>query len=441
MGALLIVIAAGAFARLCRMAWDGQLGLVAIGLLIVAAVTFSVGRKRIEGDLRQFVDLVAKVGFTAAGFMALLRHPIPCPPDAEADCVALPVYETITAYIDKVDVSTDTFLLFAGLAMGIKFVGVLSSAFAWHLLLIGQGIRFPYWQKIVTSFLIGRFIGTFLPSTIGLDGYTLFEAGKYSNQWPRAITAKGLEKFIGVTGLFLGMVVTLPFGYSVIENVMDDLGKPDAAPLMAAAIIGVAGGISAVVVVGLVKPGLLTWGLNLFGKILPGAVRGKLEAFTNAVGAYEGKVKLLMLALANKFVTHFTTAVVYFFTALAIGVVGAEFWPVVFGSTIQILATLLSPTIAGEGAREAFQALLLKDELGGVAPAVLSGALGFIAAEAATLWGGAFLWTRKAGWRPRYCEVDGVQVDYAWIDDDNDAGFDVDELAAARAAHSGKREG
>ena len=143
-----------------------------------------------------------------------------------------------------------------------------------------------------------------------------------------------------------------------------------------------------------------------------------------------------MLALANKFVTHFTWW--SFSTALAIGVVGA--FVVVFGSTIQILATLLSPTIAGEGAREAFQALLLKDELGGVAPAVLSGALGFIAAEAATLWGGAFLWTRKAGWRPRYCEVDGVQVDYAWIDDEDDASFDAKELAAARAAHSAKGE-
>ncbi len=437
MGAVLIVVSAAAFARLCRMAWDGQLGLVAIGLLFVAAVSFSIGRKRLSGDVRSLADVLAKVGFTFAGFMALLRHPIPCPPDAEAGCVALPVYETITAYIDKVDVPLETFFLFAALAMAIKFVGVLSSAFAWHLLLVGQGIRFPYWQKIVTSFLIGRFIGTFLPSTIGLDGYTLYEAGKYSNQWPRAITAKGLEKFIGVTGLFLGMVVTLPFGYSVIENVMSDLGKPEAAGAMAGAILATAGGVSAVVVVGLVKPGLITWSLGIFGKLMPGAVRGKVEQFTDAVGAYKGKVGLLMLALANKFVTHFTTAMVYFFTALAIGVVGAEFWPVVFGSTIQILATLLSPTIAGEGAREAFQALLLKDELGGVAPAVLSGALGFIAAEAATLWGGAFLWTRKAGWRPRFCEVDGVQVDYAWIDDANDQGFDAERLADARAAHSG----
>ena len=440
MGSLLIIIAATAFARLCRMAWDGQLGLVAIGFLIVAAVCFSVGRKRIDESTRSFLDLVAKVGFTIAGCMALLRHPIPCPPDADAACEALPVYETITAYIDKVHVPLETFILFAALAMGIKFIGVLSSAFAWHLLLIGQGIRFPYWQKIVTSFLIGRFIGTFLPSTIGLDGYTLYEAGRYSNRWPRVITAKGLEKFIGVTGLFLGMVVTLPFGFSVIENVMADLGKPDAAMAMAGAILAVAGGVSAVVVVGLVKPALLTWGLSLFGRLMPGAIRAKIQQFTEAVSAYEGKIGLLMLALLNKFVTHFTTAVVYFFTALAIGVVGAEFWPVVFGSTIQILATLLSPTIAGEGAREAFQALLLKDELGGVAPAVLSGALGFIAAEAATLWGGAFLWTRKPSWRPRFCKVDGEQVDYAWIDETDSAKFDADALAEIRATHGSSDE-
>ncbi len=437
MGPLLIVISAGAFSALCALAWMGRLGLPAIGLLLFSGVVYGIGRKKVGAAVRKKTDILGKFGFTVAGCMALLRHPIPCPPDPGKACVPLPVYETISAYIDQVEVSMSTFLMFAGIAMLVKFVGVLSSAFAWHLLLVGQGIRFPYWQKIVTAFLIGRFIGTFLPSTIGLDGYTLYEAGKYSGKWPRAITAKGLEKFIGVTGLFLGMVVTLPFGYSVIESVMADLGKPDAAPLMAAGIVAVAGGVSAVVVTGLVYPGLLTWGLKLFGRFTPGAVRGKVTQFVDAVGAYKGKVGLLMLALANKFVTHFTTAVVYFFTALAIGVVGAEFWPVVFGSTIQILATLLSPTIAGEGAREAFQALLLKDQLGGVAPAVLSGALGFIAAEAATLWGGAFLWTRKPGWRPRFTLVDGEQVDYAWIDDSEDTGFDAEKIAQARAAHAG----
>ena len=48
----------------------------------------------------------------------------------------------------------------------------------------------------------------------------------------------------------------------------------------------------------------------------------------------------------------------YFFTALAIGVTAAQasFWQVTFASTIQILATVLSPfTIAGEGIREIAQ--------------------------------------------------------------------------------------
>ena len=102
-----------------------------------------------------------------------------------------------------------------------------------------------------------------------------------------------------------------------------------------------------------------------------------------------------------------------------------------FGSTIQIFATIFSPTIAGEGAREAFQSLLLSSQLGGVAPAVLSGALGFIAAEAATMWGGIFLLSRKGGWRPKSALVDGVQVDYSWIKEDG-AGFSAEKLAEAK---------
>jgi hypothetical protein len=152
------------------------------------------------------------------------------------------------------------------------------------------------------------------------------------------------------------------------------------------------------------------------------------------VGAYRGQIGLLFTALFCKFITHFTTAAVYYFTALAIGVVGAQFWPITFGSTIQILATVLSPTIAGEGAREAFQALLLSKQLGGVAQAVLSAALGFIAAEAATMWGGAFLWVRKPGWRPTFALVDGKQVDYSWIDDTDTSGFDAKKIAAAPIA-------
>ena len=101
---------------------------------------------------------------------------------------------------------------------------------------------------------------------------------------------------------------------------------------------------------------------------------------------------------------------------------------------MQILATLLSPTIAGEGAREAFQALLLSKQLGGVAQAVLSAALGFIAAEAATMWGGVFLWTRTPDWRPAYALVDDEQVDYAWLEGEATDGSGALERARAASA-------
>ena len=420
----LLAVAIAATARVTQSAWIGHLGLSTAVLLAVAGGCFLAARRMLARSLQGRVDFIAKALFTMIGVMALLRHPI------DVEGVQLPIYEAIARYVTQVDART--FVLFGALAMGVKFIGVISSAFAWHLLLTGQGIRFPFWSKIMTSFLIGRFIGTFLPSTIGLDGYTLYEAGRYSNTWQRAVTAKALEKIIGVTGLFLGMVVTMPFGYQVIVDVAEGVNRPDVAPVMAGAILAVAGGISLAVIISLLRPGILTFMLNLFGRFLPTGLQGQVRQFERAIGAYEGRVGLLFTALAAKFVTHFTTAVVYFFTALAIGVVGAQFWPITFGSTIQILATLLSPTIAGEGARELFQMLLLSKQLGGEAQAVLSAALGFIAAEAATMWGGVFLWTRKPGWRPAFTLVDGEQVDYAWITEEHTSATEAAHAAAAR---------
>lgn len=331
----------------------------------------------------------------------------------------------IADYVDNVD--PGPFVAWSLVATFVKLIGVISSCYGWQLLLRGQGLRFPFWQQGMTSFLIGRFIGTFMPSTIGLDGYTLYEAGRYSNEWHRAITAKALEKFIGIAGLFTGLLLALPAGYVVLAGVAGPR-----AGLLTALIGGLSLGITGTVVLGLVRPSWLRRLMTVFGRFVPRFARRHVERFTDAVAAYEGNTGLLLGALLAKFVTHFTTAMVYFFTAKAIGVVDVDFLPVVFGSLIQILGTLFSPTIAGEGAREALQALLLSHHLGGAAQAVLSAALGFMAAEAATLWGGAFWWTRRPGWRPSFVLVDGKQVDYAWIDD-AETGFDVDRITPSAA--------
>lgn len=377
--------------------------------------------RRLPKRTRGWITNAVKLLITVGGFWMLLTHPV----DGGEGIGRVPVWMAIRDYVDQVD--GQQFVFWSVVAMAVKFLGVIASCYGWQLLLRGQGLRFPFWQQGMTAWLIGRFIGTFMPSTIGLDAYTLYEAGRYSNQWHRVITAKALEKFIGIAGLFTGILVTLPAGYFVLQQV----AGPNAA-LLTGAIAVVCGGITGGVLVGLFAPGLLKSGLQRFGNPFPRPIGAHVERFVDASSAYGGQFGLLLVALLAKFVNHFTTAVVYFFTALAIGVVDVEFLPVVFGSLIQILGTLFSPTIAGEGAREALQALLLSEHLGGAAQAVLSAALGFVAAEAATMWGGAFLWTRRPGWRPTSLLVDGQQVDYAWIDDDET--FDPDAIPKGTGA-------
>ena len=132
-------------------------------------------------------------------------------------------------------------------------------------------------------------------------------------------------------------------------------------------------------------PGIVQW--LLLHLPIPGKARleGLVLRISHSAAAYRDKRGLVVQAFGLSFVVHFSTAAMYYFTALAIGARNAEFWPIAFGSSIQILATVLSPfTIAGEGIREAAQYVLLGNLLG-PGNAIVSAALGFWAAEALTL--------------------------------------------------------
>ena len=81
-----------------------------------------------------------------------------------------------------------------------------------------------------------------------------------------------------------------------------------------------------------------------------------LEKILNAAQQYRGKGSLVLEAFALSFIVHFTTAAMYWFTAIGVGAVSADFGMVVFASSIQIFATVMSPfTIAGEGFEKLFR--------------------------------------------------------------------------------------
>jgi arylsulfatase A-like enzyme/uncharacterized membrane protein YbhN (UPF0104 family) len=362
----------------------------------VIAILAIVGLRMPKGQTRSRLFTVLKAWFTVLCFWALLTHPIEM--ESGETVIALRLIQDQLAQIDPA-----TFWLYLGLATGIKMIGMVSSMYRWQLMLRGQAIELPF-RHLFGSFLIGRAIGTFLPSTAGLDGYTLFDAARFSGKTVEVTAAKFVEKVCGFSGVFLTFLVALPFGIGIFG---------DYAVLFASISIPIAVGVIGGLVTVLLFPGIVQWILETVPLPAKQRIRGVVTRISTSASAYRGHPGLVFRILFLSFLVHFTTAVMYYFTALAIGAEGADFWKVTFGSAIQIFATVISPfTIAGEGIREAAQLVLL-GSLIGPAAAIVSAALGFWAAEAPTMLGFIFWWLRSDDYTPTYSRVNGAQVDYA----------------------------
>jgi arylsulfatase A-like enzyme/uncharacterized membrane protein YbhN (UPF0104 family) len=362
---------------------------------VAIAILAIVGLRMPKGQTRGRLFSLLKAWFTVLCFWALLTHPI-----------QLETGETEVAWIlirsQLANIDAGTFWWFVSLATAIKAVGMVSSMIRWQLMLRGQSIELPF-KHIFGSFLIGRAIGTFLPSTAGLDGYTLFDASRFTGKTVEVTAAKFVEKVCGFSGVFMTFLVALPFGIGIFgENAM----------LFAMVSVPIAGGIIAGLVLVLLFPGIVQWLLENVPIPAKQRIAGIVTRLSTAAAAYRDRPGMIVQILFLSFVVHFTTAVMYYFTALAIGADGVDFWKVTFGSAIQIFVTVISPfTIAGEGIREAAQYILL-GELIGPSAAIVSAALGFWAAEAPTMLGFVFWWMRDDDYTPEFSRVDGVQVDY-----------------------------
>jgi hypothetical protein len=341
------------------------------------------GRPSAGSSLGGLLKLALKILLTGGAFYLLLTHPVRT--DRGESVVAL---RAILDFLPRID--ANVFWRFVTLAFFVRVVGIVCSMLRWRMLLRGQGIQFPFWH-IVTTFLIGRFLGTFLPSTIGLDGYKLYDAARFSGRTVEVTAATVIEKGLGIIGIFTCFLVTLPLGYSILG---------DRASMVAAISVPTALTIVVIFFAVAFQPGIISVVLDRLPIARQGRVAALLERVNRAAAAYKNQKGLLVAAAALSFLVHFCTAATYYFTAVAIGAVHAAFWEVAFASTIQIFATVISPfTIAGEGVREIVQALLLAHRIG-MEQSILSAALGFWAAEAPTLIGGVFYMTRKADYRP-----------------------------------------
>jgi len=138
---------------------------------------------------------------TVRAFWLLLDHQVKMDPEqiealhlagqVPKDATHVAAWRLIRAQIALIELGP--FLLFCGAAASVKFLRHLRVDVPLGVLLRGQGIEFPF-RHIFGSFLIGRFIGTFLPSTAGLDGYKLYDAARFSGKTVEVTATTAIER-------------------------------------------------------------------------------------------------------------------------------------------------------------------------------------------------------------------------------------------------------
>jgi len=363
-------------------------------LALAALVTVKLVKQQ---PLRGRLFSLFKLYLTVLTVWALLFSTVTQPDGTEVQGWSLMVEQ-----LQSIDATL--FWTFAGIAAAIRFLGVLASMVRWQLILRGQEIELPFWH-ILGAFLIGRAIGFFLPSTAGLDGYKLYDASRFSGRTVEVTAGTALEKVLGVTGIFLTFLVALPFGISIFgENALT----------VGAITVPLALGVIAGLLTILWFPGIVQWGIQNLPLPAKARLQGLVIRLSEAAAAYRDKKRLVLVMLVMSFLVHFCTAVMYYFMAIAVTAGTSQevpFWPLIFGSSIQIFATVLGPTIGGIGIREAAQVLTVGSVIG-LGAAAISAHLGFWISEVPTLFGFLFWMARGENYRPAYCRVAGRQVDY-----------------------------
>ncbi len=253
-------------------------------------------------------------------------------------------------------------------AAALAWVAVLASARRWQRLLALEGVeRTSTWA--LGSFLRGRFVGAFTPSTVGLDLYRLVDVGK-GHRGP-AGRALLVEKLYGLVALAMVSAALFPFGLA------EHFGAAGSLLVLGLGLGSVAG------VVALERPALLVW----LGERLPRRVGGWVLRVAEALRAGRPELGERLRLLALGVVTHTATAAIFLATGAALDVAADPLALVIVGNAI-ILATLLPISVGGVGVREGTAVALLAAQGVPAADAALLAFLGYLVAQPPALVGG-----------------------------------------------------
>lgn len=265
--------------------------------------------------------------------------------------------------------------LWALVAVALHFGAVTTGVLRWRTLLVARGIALPL-PILYRSFLVGRFIGAFTPSTTGLDGYRLWDVGRRTNDYAASGAVILVEKLVGLVGMATVCLALLPFG------LLERLG-----------VFGVlvAVGMAAVALVGLfvlASPARAT----ALVRLAPGSLRGRLSKLAEAVSGGLA-IAPTASALAMGIASHAFLSSTFAASGLALSVPVSPLTLLAVGNAI-VISVLLPISIGGVGVREGVAvALLVSAGSGAVTTtdAMLLALVGYLTGQAPALLGGLLL--------------------------------------------------
>jgi uncharacterized protein (TIRG00374 family) len=231
----------------------------------------------------------------------------------------------------------------------MQVCAIFFSISRWNVLLKGQGLDVPF-GHIVKTFLVGRFLGTFTPTGVGLEAYKAYDIARYTGKAEASVSVVVIEKMIGTFfSLGLLVLVTLPFFAGSIDvKFLYVFGAFFIVLLILALIL-------------LFRPEFFRSFLRLRFP-LKAKVEKPLNRVVDAFTIYSRRKGSLLSAVALGLVVYFCWFLTYYTNSLAMGA-GLALVDVLKVGPMTQIATMIPLSIAGIGLREgAFMGLL--DSLG-----------------------------------------------------------------------------
>jgi len=225
------------------------------------------------------------------------------------------------------------------LAFSIFFLSYILGIYRWKRLLNSSGVSVSF-ARTAISFCGGLFFNLFMPSTIGGDLIKGFDLALYTKKPKEVVSTVLIDRLGGYAGMVIITVTALLFGYRLI---------PEPSLLL----------VMAMVVLILLSAVLVLFNSFIFDKVnkflgsgIGGSFFRALKNVHHEIYSFRGRKRVLLINLLLSLLMQASIPVIFYITALSIGLRTGLIYFFVLIPLIGAI-TMLPISIGGLGLRDA----------------------------------------------------------------------------------------